>query len=83
MWDRCIDHKRFQSWSRYNNLIDDSNTLLNNFQSWNVNHVKREANMAYISLFGKGDRLSNNRRSKFGCDICVTSAQLVHNPKTH
>lgn len=34
-----------QSQSRYDNLIDDLNTMLNNLHSWYVKHVKREANI--------------------------------------
>jgi hypothetical protein len=31
-------------WSRYGFLVEDTRTLLNSFQSWQVSHVRREAN---------------------------------------
>jgi ribonuclease HI len=38
------------SWSRYGHLIDDTKLLLQRFCSWEVQHVKRGANMAAHSL---------------------------------
>jgi hypothetical protein len=35
-----------QFWSRYGQLIKDAKLVLKGLRSWNVRHVRREANMA-------------------------------------
>jgi hypothetical protein len=42
--------KEGRCWNRYEQLIDDTKTVLNSFQSWYVEHINKEAIFATYLL---------------------------------
>jgi len=50
----ALQKEDYYCWSRYEQLIEDTKTILNRCQLWYVRHIKKKANKACSSLFSDG-----------------------------
>jgi ribonuclease HI len=59
------------SWKRYGHLVDDLKMVLSSLRSWEVMHVKREANMAAHKLAKEASKIHMDRVLIEDCPPCI------------